>query len=157
MTGDAVASLKTGFGQTITGDLAASLKTGFGQTITGDLAASLNTGLGQTITGDLAASLVGVGDGGGMTMIGDLAANLNTGGGHTITGELAANPLLRDEECVVGAATALTADRARAEPITTHETFNHDEGICITSANTTESAEKTNAKCAIWYTQSNGG
>ena len=30
---------------------------------------------------------------------------------------------------VVGAATACTADRARAEPRATHETFNHDEVI----------------------------
>jgi hypothetical protein len=34
-------------------------------------------------------------------------------------------------ECVEGAATALTAERARAEPRATHETFNHDECIWI--------------------------
>ena len=46
-----------------------------------------------------------------------------------MTGELAASLLFAGKECVAGAATALIADRARAEPRTTHETFNHDEVI----------------------------
>jgi hypothetical protein len=33
---------------------------------------------------------------------------------------------------VVGAATAVRADRAMAEPRATHETFNHDEDILDT-------------------------
>lgn len=137
MTGDAIANLKTGGGQTITGDLAA---------------ASLKTGGGQTITGD-AADVVG----GGITIMGELAASLNTGGGHTMTGELAASPRGADEKCGVGAATALTADRAIAEPITTHETFNHDEGIWNTPQRATkETGEKTNANSAIPYNKSTG-
>jgi hypothetical protein len=36
-----------------------------------------------------------------------------------------------DTKCVEGAAAALTAERARAEPRATHETFNHDECIWI--------------------------
>lgn len=91
------------------------LKTGIGVTMTGELAAILNTGIGVTITGEL----------------------LKTGIGVTITGEFAASPLWADVKCVGGAATALTADRAIAEPITTHETFNHDEGIWITPLGTT--------------------
>ena len=50
-------------------------------------------------------------------------------GGGSRTGELAASLLCAGKECVTGAATALIADRATAEPRTTHETFNHDEVI----------------------------
>jgi hypothetical protein len=50
-------------------------------------------------------------------------------GGCMITGELAANPLCTGSKCVEGAATALIADRARAEPRATHEIFNPDEDI----------------------------
>lgn len=63
---------------------------------------------------------------GGCTMIGELATR---SGGCTIIGE-----------CVAGAATALLADRARAEPRTTHETFNHDV-IGYTPVFTTEPAQ----------------
>jgi hypothetical protein len=93
------ASFNTGVGETIPG-MAASFKTGVGETIPG-IAASFNTGVGETIPG--------------------MAASFNTGVGETIPGiaEFATR-------CVVGAAVALTADRARAEPRATHETFNHE-------------------------------
>jgi hypothetical protein len=98
------------------------LKTGRGVTITGE---ALKTGRGVTITGELAILKTG----GGVTITGEA---LKTGGGVTMTGELAANLLCAGKECVVGAATAVSADRARAEPIATHETFNHDEDILET-------------------------
>ena len=93
------ASFNTGVGETIPG-IAASFNTGVGETIPG-MAASFNTGVGETIPG--------------------MAASFNTGVGETIPGiaEFATR-------CVVGAAVALTADRARAEPRATHETFNHE-------------------------------
>ena len=54
---------------------------------------------------------------GGCTTMGEL---LRRNGGCTTIGEL---------KCVEGAATALIADRARAEPRATHEIFNLDEDI----------------------------
>ena len=108
------ASFNTGVGETIPG-MAASFKTGVGETIPG-IAASFNTGVGETIPGMAASFNTGVGE-----TIPGMAASFNTGVGETIPGiaEFATR-------CVVGAAVALTADRARAEPRATHETFNHE-------------------------------
>jgi len=108
------ASFKTGVGETIPG-IAASFNTGVGETIPG-MAASFNTGVGETIPGIAASFNTGVGE-----TIPGMAASFNTGVGETIPGiaEFATR-------CVVGAAVALTADRARAEPRATHETFNHE-------------------------------
>ena len=63
--------------------------------------------------------------------MGEVTAILLTGGGGKRMGEVAANPLCAGEECVVGAATALMAEIASAEPRATHETFNHDEDILV--------------------------
>src|SRR5579863_8514150 len=56
--------------------------------------------------------------------------------------------------CVEDAATAGIANAARTEPSATHETFNHDEDIWLTPLDTTESAEKTNAKIGRRYNKS---
>jgi len=77
--------------------------------------------------------LVGTGGGGGKST-GELKADFfvgTGGGGGNSTGELAANPLCAGAKCVVGAAAAVIADRAMAEPSATHETFNHDEDILV--------------------------
>ena len=89
---------------------------------TAGIYASLNVGGGETTPGiDLR---VGLGD----TTPG-IDASLSVGGGETTPG--IEKLLWADRECVEGAATALIAERARAEPRATHETFNHDECIWI--------------------------
>jgi hypothetical protein len=73
----------------------------------------------------------------GLTMV-RMPAILKTGGGDTMVGiaEFTTG-------CVEGAATAFTADRARAEPRATHETCNH-ERIWISLNWRTETCSKTN-------------
>ena len=110
----------------------ASFRTGLGETMVG-MPASFKTGLGETMVGIPASFRTGVGE----TMVG-MPASFRTGVGETIVGiaDFATG-------CVEGAATALTADRARAEPRATHETFNH-ERIWIFLNWRAETCSKTN-------------
>ena len=94
----------------------------------GELAAILVMGGGSRM-GELTAILVM----GGGSRMGELTAILVMGGGSRM-GDVAASLFCAGKECVVGAATALTAERAIAEPRTTHETFNHDKDIRKPSA-----------------------
>jgi hypothetical protein len=94
----------------------------------GDAAAVLSVDAGLKMMGDAAAVLS---VDAGLKMMGDAAAVLSVDAGLRMMGELAANPLCAGKECVVGAAAAVIADRATAEPKATHETFNHDEDILV--------------------------
>ena len=105
---------RTGFGLGTVG-IPASFKTGFGL---GTVGMPFRTGSGLGTVGIPASGKFGVGE------TKDENAEFATG-------------------CVVGAATALTADRARAEPRATHETFNH-ERIWIFLNWRAETCSKTN-------------
>jgi len=78
--------------------------------------------VGTRMIGELATFCVGT------RMIGELTTFCV---GTRMIGELA-TLLCAGEKCEDGAAAATTADRARAEPSATHETFNHDEDILKT-------------------------
>ena len=92
---------------------------GGGETTPG-MEASFNVGGGETTPG------IDFRVGGGDTTPG-IEASFNVGGGETTPG--IENAFWAETGCVEGAAAALSADRARAEPRATHETFNHDECI----------------------------
>jgi hypothetical protein len=126
MIGEAAATLPVGLGTRMIGEAAATLPVGLGTRMIGEVAAMLPVGLGTRMIGEVAATLpVGLGH----RMIGEAVATLPVGFGTRMIGELTAKPLCAERECMEGAATALIADRARAEPRATHEIFNLDEDI----------------------------
>ena len=93
--------------------------------------------------------------GGGETMPG-MDASFSVGGGETMPGIERA--FWTDNGCVEGAAAALSADRARAEPRATHETFNHDECILDSPQQLQrEPAGKTNRNVGLRYNKSTEG
>ena len=110
------ASFNVGGGETTPG---IDFSVGRGETTPG-IDASFNVGGGETTPG------IDFSVGRGETTPG-IDASFNVGGGETTPG--IEKPFWADRECVEGAATALIAQRARAEPRATHETFNHDECI----------------------------
>jgi hypothetical protein len=97
------------------------------------------------------AAFLKIGGGGGRPGIAAFFLKIGGGGGRP---GMQPNPFLAGNECVLGVADALTADRPITKPRATHETFNHDEDIWAYFRNNFGTCRKPNAKSAKRYNKS---